>query len=1131
MRLVVLTYVFGHSDNEEIADELWDDKFTLITMIGDIICIFPFLLRAGYIEPKRIHLDQGSRVFLRIIELLSISRILRSTKDIPAVKAIRITLSRAVYHLVLPIFFFFAFNVFAAVIAYFIEPCYNTDICPWLDLFDASFYSVVTMTTTGYGDQVPYYFTTRMLALVIMIFGALFISLPLAIIGNEYDEAWTEVNEKSSEPVEELDTDAKANPEGKDEYTRGRISSRSTLMGRKSAEPAATTDPRAIDTIKEEAEENSKSDDDSGMSPGMPNVNFNVRMTPMTDDSDEEEEGSMLSNYSRIVALSETVKVEFETNGIGPVVLLSLCELRGWLASIRWQVSQSLKVAVTVKKHVSGLVVPASVQSSILNKKGDGQKRRFSILGAGKKNLMQVQPIEIGTNSSSSKSSLEVSERALLTRGDSLFDQGSRLRTISDISDSDFGTNNDMDNLEKGEGSVNQGVRPANLTSGASDRADDGRRRHSRRTFRGIATIFRQQLEQVSDEQAGDTINSGRRLPARSLLIMLAKASKDVIPGGSHSADFTKKMVRAARNPNSYRTRLWMLLELPSSSREARGLRYVLMFLILLSVFTLYTQTLTSLSVYGEQTSICGKVLDFYCSDKDDPSKDPGCFNNNVDFIQKLKFTGCDKGGDLNCFGYGNNFGAQHTNYTCQAFPGAIPPFRTQDELIQTYGKPNIANRREDSHRIYAPCKRVECSSTLGLHPGQNDGNVLWIPLEIVINIVFSIEILLRIFVAESFKDFFFDFLNLFDMFSILPFFAEVSSGGARGIDFAVLASSPEPLILVAMKSLKVFRLFKITRHFKATQVLIETALKVWKQLIGMLSLLIFIITVFAILLFEVEQGEGCYVGDSNCKVPDSVASIVSHGQYIYINKQGELSQFPNALYGLWFSIVTMTSTGYGDIVPSTNAGLVMAVFLMLFGSMYMAMPLTAAASVFYVIHESYNENKQRRKNNGKDPPKKKSSADLIHKAGSGDSPQKKASLSRIIGGGHGRSSVTPDPEAAEKGGRFTGVVEMASKAAKDKELNERAELTAKFDAHLQFKMERLMSRATELTTKIEHFLKDLQCTDAAGPVIPILDQAADIVESVAACAAAVDKQDLDVLHKLTAEFYNLSLTASNVNK
>jgi hypothetical protein len=40
--------------------------------------------------------------------------------------------------------------------------------------------------------------------------------------------------------------------------------------------------------------------------------------------------------------------------------------------------------------------------------------------------------------------------------------------------------------------------------------------------------------------------------------------------------------------------------------------------------------------------------------------------------------------------------------------------------------------------------------------------------------------------------------------------------------------------------------------------------------------------------------------------------------------------------------------------VPATNVGQVMAIFLMMAGTFYMAMPLTAAASTFYNVHEWY---------------------------------------------------------------------------------------------------------------------------------------------------------------------------------
>ncbi|KAJ1423012.1 hypothetical protein B484DRAFT_109112 [Ochromonadaceae sp. CCMP2298] len=52
------------------------------------------------------------------------------------------------------------------------------------------------MTTTGYGDQIPQYEWGRFVACFIMLFGTLFLSMPLAIIGNEYEHAWDSIQDE-----------------------------------------------------------------------------------------------------------------------------------------------------------------------------------------------------------------------------------------------------------------------------------------------------------------------------------------------------------------------------------------------------------------------------------------------------------------------------------------------------------------------------------------------------------------------------------------------------------------------------------------------------------------------------------------------------------------------------------------------------------------------------------------------------------------------------------------------------------------------------------------------------------------------------------------------------------------------
>lgn len=147
-RVVMLCFIAFGEENKPLLRKILDDKLETVLFAADIFSVIPFFVRLFYYHPSMQHEDGAALVFLTIIELLITGRILRLIKDIPSVRAIRIALSKSASHLVLPLFFFFVFNITAGVLFYFIEPCFNSNSCFWLDLFSATFYSIVTMTTS-----------------------------------------------------------------------------------------------------------------------------------------------------------------------------------------------------------------------------------------------------------------------------------------------------------------------------------------------------------------------------------------------------------------------------------------------------------------------------------------------------------------------------------------------------------------------------------------------------------------------------------------------------------------------------------------------------------------------------------------------------------------------------------------------------------------------------------------------------------------------------------------------------------------------------------------------------------------------------------------------------------------------
>jgi hypothetical protein len=117
--------------------QLQSDSGAKILFLIDLLCVFPFLV--SFASNKS---NEGGRVIFRVLELGTLGRVYRAAKDIPSFLATRIALINSLPHLLLPLFFFFVFNMTVSVMVYLLEPCYNVDNCPWMDLFGKKFNNI-----------------------------------------------------------------------------------------------------------------------------------------------------------------------------------------------------------------------------------------------------------------------------------------------------------------------------------------------------------------------------------------------------------------------------------------------------------------------------------------------------------------------------------------------------------------------------------------------------------------------------------------------------------------------------------------------------------------------------------------------------------------------------------------------------------------------------------------------------------------------------------------------------------------------------------------------------------------------------------------------------------------------------
>ena len=167
--------------------------------------------------------------------------------------------------------------------------------------------------------------------------------------------------------------------------------------------------------------------------------------------------------------------------------------------------------------------------------------------------------------------------------------------------------------------------------------------------------------------------------------------------------------------------------------------------------------------------------------------------------------------------------------------------------------------------------------------------------IEWIITILFSIEYTLRIIVVKKPLKYVTSFYGIIDLLSILPQYLSfffVSSGSLAA--------------LRALRLLRVFRILKLTRFIGESNFLIRS-LKASRAKIA-----VFLFTVF-------------------------ILSII-FGTIMYLI-EGEENGFTSIPESIYWTIVTLTTVGYGDIVPSTTLGRLIAAIIMIMGYGIIAVP------------------------------------------------------------------------------------------------------------------------------------------------------------------------------------------------
>jgi len=196
----------------------------------------------------------------------------------------------------------------------------------------------------------------------------------------------------------------------------------------------------------------------------------------------------------------------------------------------------------------------------------------------------------------------------------------------------------------------------------------------------------------------------------------------------------------------------------------------------------------------------------------------------------------------------------------------------------------------------------------------------------------FTVDYFVRLGCAPYPWKFIMNIYNIFDFLSFAPMYVEWVIGTS--------AASPSSMLRF-LRLLRVFRLFRLARYSETLKIAFRALADSLEGFVLLFMVLILNLVFFSTLMYFVE------------------------GHYCYLDPEKELwhykdtngtSPFQSIASTFWWNIVSITTVGYGDVVPRTTPGRIVAAFALFFGIILLAFPIAVFGTNFHTIYNDWKK-------------------------------------------------------------------------------------------------------------------------------------------------------------------------------
>ncbi len=177
---------------------------------------------------------------------------------------------------------------------------------------------------------------------------------------------------------------------------------------------------------------------------------------------------------------------------------------------------------------------------------------------------------------------------------------------------------------------------------------------------------------------------------------------------------------------------------------------------------------------------------------------------------------------------------------------------------------------------------------------------LIFLVIEWIFTVLFTAEYVLRLMITPRPVRYARSFFGIIDLLSILPAFIGLLVPGGERL-----------LVVRTLRLLRIFRVFKLARYLSEAQALRQAFYVSRHKIAVFLATVLIVILITAAIMHVVEGNPN---GD----------------------EMGPFDSLPSAMY---WTVITMTTVGYGDITPSTALGKFITTLLVLIGYSLIIVP------------------------------------------------------------------------------------------------------------------------------------------------------------------------------------------------